>query len=146
MRRGGFTLIELLVSVAVLGLLAGLLFPAINGAREHSRANECRSNLHQFVIDMHDRMDRKEVIPDFLDAQLQLECPTSYDMLRAPGTYEQFCSQCKLVWLLEECQVPSERIVHVFDIVACHNRYQNASYLDGHVGTVQADDVKQTNF
>jgi prepilin-type N-terminal cleavage/methylation domain-containing protein len=46
----GFTLIELLVVMVIIGLLAGLLIPAINSAREGSRRATCTNNLHQIGI------------------------------------------------------------------------------------------------
>ncbi len=46
-RRNAFTLVELLVVVAVIGLLVGLLIPAVQAARENARIANCASNMRQ---------------------------------------------------------------------------------------------------
>lgn len=62
-KRGGVTLIEMIVVVAVMGLLAALLLPAVQYTRESARRTDCASRLRQIGLATHSYHDTYLVLP-----------------------------------------------------------------------------------
>lgn len=66
--RAAFTLVELLVVVAIIGILAGLLLPAVLNARERARQGACMNNQHELALGVLQYESAKQRLPGYVNS------------------------------------------------------------------------------
>jgi prepilin-type N-terminal cleavage/methylation domain-containing protein/prepilin-type processing-associated H-X9-DG protein len=98
-RNAAFTLVELLTVIAIVGILAALLLPAIQNARETSRRTSCTNNLRQLGIALSNHESAKGYFPPASVAKPYPSDPTH------PWTFYRWSALAQLLPYMENQQV-----------------------------------------
>jgi prepilin-type N-terminal cleavage/methylation domain-containing protein/prepilin-type processing-associated H-X9-DG protein len=79
-RRAAFTLVELLVVIGIIAILIALLLPAIQAARESARQSQCKNNLRQLGVALHNFETSKRLFPSGGQGTVAGTNQTGYDL------------------------------------------------------------------
>ncbi|MDB5341209.1 MAG: hypothetical protein JWN70_6828 [Planctomycetaceae bacterium] len=141
MRRRGFTLIELLVVIAIIAVLIALLLPAVQQAREAARRSQCKNNMKQLGLALHNYHDIVNTFP--MGAQEGYTC-TGIRMSWVPPLFPQM-DQANLYALMQTYLAPGG--------VALYNWSNNAIKIpvlmcpsDPNAGTIGAGEGVRANY
>lgn len=118
--RAGFTLIELLVVIAIIAVLVALLLPAVQQAREAARRSQCKNNLKQMALALHNFEETYKYVPAWTREIAPADYPTT-----PPNAYAAFGAGARVTY------GPLFQILPYLDQAVIYNLYDTKrGYID----------------
>lgn len=126
--RVGFTLIELLVVIAIIAILIALLLPAVQQAREAARRSQCRNNLKQMGLAVHNYADTFGMFPGG-----KMNGPATPSTNRGCGSNADWYHDTGWYWQIFPYidQAPLYNGINMQESVGCNRGFNPAAPWDG---------------
>jgi prepilin-type N-terminal cleavage/methylation domain-containing protein len=121
-RRSGFSLVELLTVIAIIAILAAIIFPVMGAVKRRAQENQCMTNLHQIALGVQMYKNDNRTYPRILGSQVRTVSGTPWS---GTGDRPRPFEQVKDKYLFSEYvksigafHCPTSRISNDTDVVA----------------------------
>jgi len=128
--RRGFTLIELLVVIAIIAVLIALLLPAVQQARESARRSQCKNNMKQLGLAVHNFESTYRVLPHPGQCDSTGGAATVYMTQSTPTLLLPYMDQANVYMLMDQTLTFASMAGAGYTTTAIHPEAKGAIYND----------------
>ncbi len=139
-QRSGFTLIELLVVIAIIAILIALLLPAVQQARESARRTQCKNNLKQIGLAVHNFESTYSYLPHSGQCDSTGSSTTTYMTQSTPTLLLPYIEQANVYNLMDHTlKYADMATIGGYTVTNINTNAQGRIYNDAnHAGTMAA--------